>query len=546
MPNQLIKITSLFISLILLSTGQAGAGWPWQDNTLLTIDDEKYTVEDFRNWWSNWQEDDQPLPDTPDPFVDWILQYREAERMRLFEDPYYQRKILTFLKARTLMLLKAEEIDSKIKIRDRDIRARYEKLYVPLYHVTILSFATRDDADNLLARIDTAPVDEALLEKLAKEPANKVQLKEEWLRPSSFSPENLSAVQQLKPGQLSSPLPEGQGCIILFLHETSAGSREDYASVEKMIRHYLWKKQEGERTNALLAELRRSYAVTVDEKRLKAIDIDAPLKSFSAEPLITTKKGAISEKMFMAQLEKQKRFNVKNNFASRSPTAFKQQVLNGIIDQTLTSWEGLARGYENKPPLQAQYTFYRQHRLIKSLEQRVLKISDKITEEEIEKYYRDHIKEFTTPEIIRMSIIEGEQKAMNSLWTDVAMGGDFRQLTAKFFGHVPPVRDLPADHLEPEVRAVVNGLSKGELSPVFTVNGHLSLLLLVDRKPARTISLQEVATHIADLISQQKTENKRKEFLARLRGQSSIEIHDQVWQKLKKEIKKTEGENGHT
>ncbi len=543
MPKQLIKTISILITLLLLAAPHANAGWPWQDNTLVTIDDVKYSSDDFRSWWTNWQEKDQPLPDTPNPFIDWILQYREAERMRLFEDPYYQRKILTFLKARTLMLLKAEEIDSKIEIKDHNIEARYQKLYVPLYQITILAFNNQEDGNQLIGKINSATVNEELLKRLAKDPENKLQLKKEWLRPSSFSPENLNAVQQLKPGQLSPLLPGSKGYIILFLHESSSGSKEDYASVKKMIRQHLWKKQEGELTNKLLKTLRRKYEVTVDDERLQALDINAPLESFSDEPLINTTHGEISEKLFMAQLAKQKNFRLKNNFSINDTMAFKQQILNGVIDQTLTSWEGLSRGYETKAPLLETYTFYSRHRLIKSLESRVLKDSSVITPEEINQYYQDHKQEFTTPEIIRMSIIDGDKRAMNSLWTEIAMGGDFRQLTKKFFGHSPPVRDVPANHLEPEVKAMVDSLGKGELSPVFTVKDHLSLLLLVDRKPARTIPLQEVAKQIHKEISRQKAENIRKDFLIRLRAQSSIEINDTIWQQLKKEMKETEGEN---
>jgi parvulin-like peptidyl-prolyl cis-trans isomerase-like protein len=540
MPNQLIKFTIILITLLLTAAGQANGGWPWQEKTLVTLDGVTYTSVDFRNWWRYWQEEGQPLPETPELFIDWTLQYREAERMRLFEDPAYQRKIQTFLKTRTLMHLKNEEIDSKVEVSDRDIRTRYEKLYVPLYHLTTLAFADREAADKLLGEIDPASVDEPSLGKLAEDPENKLQLTKAWLRPSSFSPDNLTAVEKLKPGQLSPPLMGNKGSVVLFLHDTSPGSKDDYASVEQMIRQYLAKQQAGELTNALLKKLRRSYAVTVDEQRLQAIDINAPLDSFTDEPLISTKNGDISEKLFMAQLTKQKRFKVKNNFAIGDPMAFKQMVLNGIINQSLTSWEGLARGYETKEPLKDTYTFYSRHRLIKSLESRVLKSTDEISAAEIEQYYQEHIQEFSSPEIIRMSIINGDEGAMNGLWTEVAMGGDFRKLTAKFFGQAPPVREVPANHLEPEVKAVVDNLNKGELSQVFTVKGHFSLLLLVAKKPARTLPLHEVEKQIREKIGQQKAEDKRQEFLARLRGQSTIEINDAVWQQLRKEM---EGKN---
>ncbi|WP_457573205.1 peptidyl-prolyl cis-trans isomerase [Desulfolithobacter sp.] len=536
MPMTLFRtlLLSLIIFLAALSHGQAG--WFWEDNTLVTIDGHKYTTEDFRNWWANWREKDQPLPKTLDPFIDWTLLYREAERMKLYEDPTYRKKVLTFLKARTLMMLKAEEVDRKIHISDEAMWQRYQEQYAPMYQLNILFFHTREDAEKVLNRFEGLRADDEQFSILKIGEDGLVSLQTRWYRPVGINSEWLDIIRALKPGAFTEPIQWQKGFVVLRLQNIQEGSKEDFATVKKSIRDALWKEQETVRTRELLKKLREKYKVVIDEKRLAALDIEAPDDSFGDEPIITTDRGSVSEKQFMAQVRRLQRFRQQNGFKQDSDYDFKKQVLSGIIDQTLTTWEGLARGYEKEAPLKEVYTFYCQHRLIKNLEERLFIPEAKVTDEEIEQYYRDHIDEFTQPEIIRMAIVEGTHESLNTLWTEVAMGGTFMDVARERLGHPVPIREIPYNHLEPEVKAVVDKLTNGEISPVFTVKEHVTMLQLVERKPARAMEFDRVRKHIQDKLYQDKIKAAREAFLARLRAQSTIEVNDKVWQKLKDEM----------
>ena len=531
----------LLLTVFFQGTGYCG--WPWQDATLVTIDDQDYTTGDFRVWWENWKEKEQKIPETTDPFIDWILQYREAERMQLYEDPVYRHKVLTFLKAQTLMLLKVEEIDSKINISEQDIEEYYQKKYTPIYHVKVLSFTSGDNATALLNTLKGKQITVALLKELASDSKNNMLLESKLLRPTGLDPEVLKALQGLAPGELSSPIIRKKTTLLLFLEQAQPGNKHDYAMVQRTIHESLWKNEENRLTTELLKKLRKRYKVTIDRERLQSIDINNNLDRFSDEPLIRTKNGNISEKQFMAQLIKQRRFRIHNGFAIGDAQTLKEQVVNGIIDQTLTSWEGLARGYEKKPPLKERYEFYCQHRLIKALDRRLLMGMQPITNKDIELYYKEHINQFTTPEIIRMIVIEGTKKDMDSLWTEVAMGGDFQNLIEKRSGHSPPIREIPANHLDPDVKAIVDSLGKGEISPVFTVKGHISLLQLLERKPPKIMSLDRVAKQIRTTLQAQREKQVKDKFLARLRENSTIEMNDGAWQKLRQELVETDTEH---
>ncbi len=510
-----------------------GRGRAGDQDVLVTMDNSRYTTDDFRVWWENWRRDEtMALPGTPEPFVDWLLLFREAERMKLYQDPAYRKKVLTFLKARTLMLLKAEEIDSRIVITDQELKARYQQDYVPRYRVNLLFFPDRAAAERLRARFGSGPVDVQRLQALAigNEPALTMQ--SGWYRPGSIDPQWRRILSTLPAGGLSRPETWKKGVVVLHCQEIRPGDEEDFIRMRQQVRRVLWKEKEEQLTVALLQHLRRKYHVRLDRELLRRLDISGTDDDFSDQPVIRTDRGLVTEKEFMAQVRRMQRFRRRNGFREDNSELFKQRIANAIIDQTLTSWEALARHYEKTPPFADTYTYYCRHRLIRRLEERVFRDQEPVPAAAIKRYYQEHRQEFTRPEIIRMAIVEGSEEEMNGLWTEVAMGGDFLELARQRLGQAPPVRDIPVDHLQPKVRQVADGLTRGELSPVFVVDGHVSLLLLVDRKPARLLPLAEVEKQIEQRLRQQRQERMRKDFLVRLRSRSSIEINWAAWRRL--------------
>ena len=117
------RFTSIMILLACLALLPAASNAAlFFDDTLVSIDENSYTVDDFKRWWKYWKEKDSPLPKTPDPYIDWLLLSMEAERMELDNDPGFKRATRVFLQSRTLLMLKYESVDSQINITDADIK----------------------------------------------------------------------------------------------------------------------------------------------------------------------------------------------------------------------------------------------------------------------------------------------------------------------------------------------------------------------------------------------------------------------------------------
>jgi hypothetical protein len=529
--------------LLLAAADPVRGGWlSWNGDILVTIDGSEYTAEDYHAWWKNWREPGMDPPETPGPFIDWMLLLREAEKMRLYEDPGYRRKVLTFLKARTLMLLKAEEVDSKIEITDDELWQRYRENYVPLYQLNILFFDSRENADAFLEEIDDRKLADGELKDLVSREKGLLQIETGWHRKVSVDPGWHDIISGLREGYLSSPVDSRQGVVVLRLQDKKDGDREDFATVRKEIENKLWKERSDQLTRELLKNLREKYNVSINRERISKLDINAPPESFSGEPVVTTSHGTISEQEFMAQLRRTMKYWHPEDSGEEAAEHFKMQVINGIIDQTLTSWEGLARGYEKEPPFEDVYVFYCQHRMIRALEEKIFKPQVKVTPEDVRAHYEAHIERYSRPETVRLVHVEGSHDDMSALWTAVAMGGDLRAVAMERFERTPAIREVPLSHLDPEVRGVVEKLTREELSPVFPVNGHAGLVQLIDRTPAQPQPFATVSGRIHEQLHEERLNKVREEYLQRLRAGSSIEVNEEVWRQINKEMEQADAD----
>jgi PPIC-type PPIASE domain len=534
------RISKILLFSFVLSISTAlplHGGWlPWSSKSLVSIGGENYSNDDFKSWWENWQEKGMQLPETPNDFVDWVLLFKEAERMKLYESPLYRKKALTFLKARTLMYLKSEEIDKKIQISDDDLWNQYLNSHSPQYQINIFFFKKQPSAQAFVDKLGLEDFSNAeLTANHGKEDAYFSE-RTEWYRPTSINPGWLPILHELEKGKMSSPVPYQEDFVVLRLQDVAEGNKKDFEMVKAQLREIVWNKEENRLTVDLLNRLRQKYQVKIENERLEQIDIETPGYAGTEETLIYTNRGEISESIVLAKIRQLQRFRKQNGFKVENTFQFKNQVVNGIIDQTLTSWESLARGYEQKPPFDAIYKFYCQHRMTKVLEERIFAPQAQVTEEEIEAYYQKNLTLFTQPEIIRMAIIEGDEEALNNLWLEVALGGDFILLGQKRTGQDIPIRDIPTNHLHPKIKEVVDNLTRNEVSKAFTVDKHVNIVQLVDRTPKHIMGLAEVKEDIKKTLYTSKMNALRQDYLNKLRVEYPVEINDNTWQNLKKEM----------
>jgi hypothetical protein len=305
------------------------------------------------------------------------------------------------------------------------------------------------------------------------------------------------------------------------------------------LRRAIWKEQENTLTLQLMADLQKKYEVELNNERIDALDVNAAADSFSDEVLISTSRQNLTEKDFMdiARRDLALRPDIAHAaFDEEEASKLKARVVDGFIAQSLTNWEALDRRYEEKEPFKWEYDFHVAHRLTTELEKRLFVSPATVNDEEVRQYYEGNISRYTQPAMVSLTIIDDTQGPVDQIWRDVMAGMDFSKALREHLGRPVPGQEVPANHLDPEVKAVVDRLAPGDISQPFTAQGSQVLVHLISRTPEKPLPLERVAKAVRDQLVQKKIEEQRQAYLDVLKTRSKIEIRERKWQALRKEM----------
>jgi len=533
--HRLIKVLVLLIGIQLLGPANLYA-WPWGDGALVTINGEVFTKEDFLHWWENWKEKDTQFPDTPEPFIEWHLLAQEAKSMELYRERNYQHKVNTFLKARTLMILKNEEIDSKIKISDRDLWDQYEQKYSPRWHINILFFDQEAQAQQVYEELGSGRLAINDITEQAMTDRGVVNHEEKWLRPRNCHDAWQDALAGLNTGQVTHPLQMGKGYVVLYLKGQKGPEKADFQSLEPQIRKEVRNMRQAELSLDLVSRLRKKYEVNVDEDLFAELDVNNTQEELMDKILITTNRVNVPVNVFLNQLRKEQNLRGYRHFQTKEAVDYlKKMVLDMMISQTLTTWESMDRHYEERPPFKWVYDFYCRHRLTKELEKRLFLQEIDLSDDKIAAYYKEHLDEFTKPGIVSIIVLKDDKNLADKMWAEIKQGEDFSSVVRKYYSRDIPVQRIPVDHLVPVLKEVVKKMAKGEVSPPVDVDGHSSMVKLVDRTAVSHMPLNEVREQIIQRLNEEEPARLRKNYVEQLLARSDIEINEDAWEKLKNE-----------
>ncbi len=528
----LVVCTLVFVGI---SSHDANA-WLWTDSSLVTINHEKFSDQDFRDWWQNWQEENMPLPESPDEFINWQLMAQEGARMQLASEPGYQRKVETFLKVRALMILKNEEIDAKAKPSRNEMWALYEKEYCPRWQIAVFFFESEAQAAEKGKALAEGLTTKDDLQALTGKEGGPLFAETKWLRFPQIKEEWLASLRGKKPGYITAPQAMGKHFIILHFVEEKGPEEEDFAKVKATIQSKVRDQLSAALTFKLVQDLKKKYQVTVDDAFLATIG-DTPLDLESSErAVITTTQSDISAGALQAMMAKERQFRKQYNFRPEDAESLKERVVANMLAQTLISWEAINRHYEEKEPFAAVYQFYRKHRLTKEIEKRFIRPQAILDEAEAKAYYEENQQKFSYPEMISFALAEGEEELIKRMRQDVTRGADFFEVAGKHFPGGPPVQQIPVSHLDADLKEPLLALKKGEVSMPFPKGNNFAMAKIVNRRPAMPVPFLQVKAEIDKKLSEEKFAASRQEFLDLLKKKSSIKVNSKTWSKLRKEL----------
>jgi len=535
--TQLSRLILFWFVILYAGTGTSVASaWLWNNPVLVTINDQQHTMTDYRNWWDNWKEEGMAVPVSPDGFINWQLMAQEGIQMELDSDPAFQRKVTTFIKVRSLMILKAEEVDGKVAIDDEALWGVYKEKYIPRLQVRLFFFADAKQAGQQAAAVHAGSLTTEQLQKLGSEDGGSSMVETKWLRRPQLRGEWLSALAEAQPGQLRGPVSMEKGAVLFEVLDVDDGGKSDFSEVRKKMESELRSKQEGALTTQLVDRLKKKFALQIDENILAQISETSLTAEQKEKALVNSTKGEISAGSFYAMLVRERAFRRKYKFKEEDGEELKQRVLINMMAQTLISWEAEDRHYETVSPLRETVDFYRRHRLVREVENRLLKPVKTLTDSEVKEYYLANQERYSHPATVGVALVEGEEELMQMIEREVNQGRDFFEVVERHFPQGILIQQLPPSHYSPEIQAVLASLQKGDVSSPFKMLQDYGLLKVINYRQKTPVPFSRVKDEIKQLLLQEKSNRARNDFLDRLKEHSTIEVNENNWQKIRKEL----------
>jgi parvulin-like peptidyl-prolyl isomerase len=187
---------------------------------------------------------------------------------------------------------------------------------------------------------------------------------------------------------------------------------------------------------------------------------------------------------------------------------------------------GPGSGKRDDPALREQV---RRDLLIQEFKDQVLLKDLKVAPEETEAYFREHPAEFQQSRVIvlRQILLEEASEAKR-------IGGELRADPARFSllaqrASLSPDKGEPRsfqeEELPQEVRQAVASLAPGQVSGEVVGEGKFRFFQVVDRKEAKSQSLEEARQRIEVLLMQQKAESALARTLQEARRASTVQVH---------------------
>ncbi len=540
--SRMVKILS-FLVLFIFVSGQPQkiqASWFATDGPLLQIDDVAFNESDFQNWWHEWREPDSSVPEDMTLFINWQLQVREARKMELDENRTYKRKVEIFLKSRSLMLLRQEEIGARMKKpAPGQLRAQYDATLQPIIDLEILQIADLKDAEKILAlcQSGTDMKEAAIAAGIAKP---QIMIREKG-RPGSvsefFAPLFTDSVVA---GQFKLLQGRGEVWLLVKVVSKTSGSDADFAEHEENLRRKFLRAQEPALNRDLLNRIRQKYSPVLNEEVLAGIDDLKPGDPGLQKTILTIGDVEVPAWQVARLLqEERKMYSNRHGRVTRAVADLKKMIIANIETQTMISLEARDRHYELKPPFKSTYDFYCQRRLIKEFEKVVIWPRVKVTPADIEAEYKRIVAKFSQADVVEVAWVQLADERLSELLTaELKQGHDFFKVMEPYFPQGVEYAKISEDKLRPAIREIVATLAPGQVSAPIHKGENTFFVKLFRRFADQHSSLAEVSEMLRMQLREAKFAEVRNNLLATLKKRSKIVVNKSRWHKLREVLLK--------
>ncbi len=471
------------------------------------------------------------IQDIVEDMINDRLIIQEAYRVELDEVPLFQEDINKYIKIRSVIRLRKEEVDDKISVTEEELREYFNTYYEEIKVRQIVT-KERKKAEEIL--------------KLLRGGANFVdtaKAKSEWgneqggdlgfIRRGKMERAFDKAAFALKEGEISDIVEIGTGFHIITVDERRPAPEEKFEKAKKKIKKKLLKEKEAKRSNDYLAELKSKAKIWVDTELLYSLDSTA--KDCDANMII----ARVNERPITACDVMEEAISKQGGRHQHNEEALKkinQDILDHLITYELVEEEALGRNYMDDSSFKKDIEGYKENLLIKFFKQEIILPRAIPTEKELKEYYETHKDDFKKDyEVWFSEMVFSNSDAAEAVLKELKGGADFEFMASRESLKTPRTGVnvwIPLGRLSPEMRDGIEALAVGEVSEVIQDARKLKIIKLKGRRGGEPEDFSRVVGKVRQVVVKRKFNQWVQEYLAELKNLSSIYINKKLLNEL--------------
>ena len=536
--NGLTRLVTAAVILSLWTVGRSLAVVPPQSpppagRVLATVNGEAITLPQLR---ANLSDAADPDPwRTLERQINVTLIVQEAGRMGLDQSIEVRDQLGVFERDTLRDGLFAKQVAGiKLDPKQVDTLEREMTMQVAMRSILVPAEA---DAKAFLAAIGKGEDFDAASKSLVAKKLGQIDEGEGFIKVSELRPEVQAAIAPLKPGQISAVYKIGeQYAVTRLLERKSEKDPEAHAAAEVEA----YKRAQLVALTAYVDALKQKYA-KVDQKLLESVDFDAKVPGFDAflkdaRPLVAIAGERPITVADLAGALRKRLFHGVDEAGGRGKLNRKKaEILDDLIAKRVVMREALRLGLDKKPAFIALRDETESQLMFGTFVSKVLAPDIKVADDEVAAYYREHLKEFTAPDMIRLeSVAFDTRAAAEAGLAKLRAGADLAWMRANAPGRIDPAK-VPLEQRIPTVPVIVGELPQdlrdaltgtrvGDYRLYAPAGRTPSVVLVKDLITGQPQAQDDVAKRIENTLTGIKRQKAFEAYAAKLRAASTVKV----------------------
>lgn len=460
---------------------------------------------------------------------------QEARRIGLDDLPEIKNMVDAFSKV-TLREELMERQVKDIRVDDQEVEKLYKES-IREWKISSVLVEKETDAKKMAEEIKAGKTFDELSKRLVAERKAKRGEQGVWLKVKEIDPQIVKVVSRMKAGSVSPLIPIKSGSVILRLEDVRYS--EDPEAM-KQAREEALKRKKVQALKDYSDALIKKYA-KVNQGLLNSINYEAKTPGFEA--LLKDKRAVAEIKGenpitvgdLTQHLKMQLFHGVERAIESKRLNSRKAAALEEMIFKRVFRREALRLGLEKTESYKNRVQEYETSVLFGAFVNKVIIPDIKLKEEETKSYYEKHIKEYTTPEMMKIkSLAFAKRENGESAIEKLRKGAEFQWLAANAEGQMDkdtkglltfdekPIitKDLPEG-----AQKALHGARAGDFRLHESPQGYFYVFAIQDVIPSKPQPYEEARGTVAKKVFDDKVKKAVEDYADKLRAVSDVKIY---------------------